>query len=177
MHDGTTRHPTLTSERIRERFGSCGIEILASDGRERVSSLYSLSGGVKVCRSYAQVRFELPIPAALADEHARVLAGASIGATFKAAGWRIERRHLYVRETRLTESERAIADLMGIAHAAHLASMSYVFRVAKDGDGHDYARITEWHHPECLGAAELARLYDRPAQEPRRSGRADRSVA
>lgn len=177
MHDGTTRPETLTSERIRERFGSCGIEVLAADGRERVSSLFSLTGGTKVCRSYAQVRFELPVPGALAGEHTRVLAGASIGATFKAAGWRIERRHLYVRETRLSGSERAIADLMDIAPGARLATHSYVFRVAKDGDAHDYARITEWHHPDYLDAGELANLYGMPAPGSQQSGRADRSVA
>jgi hypothetical protein len=165
MREGTTRNPMLTSERIRERFGSVGIEVLASGGRERISSLYSLADGVKTCRSYAQVAFELPIPAALAALHARVLAGASIGATFKAAGWDIERRHLYLGETRLTTRERSIADLMGIAPDTALATHRYVFRVTQHGVAHDYARITEWHHPDYLGAAELAGIYGLPLPE------------
>src|SRR5690606_33517541 len=117
---------------------------------------------------YAQVVFELPIPEALAAEHARVLAGASIGATFKAAGWSIERRHLCVAETRLTGRERRIAELMRIAPDAGLAIHRYVFRVAKHGVGHDYARITEGHHPDYLRAAELARIYGLTLPEPNR---------
>src|SRR5690606_566722 len=141
MHDGRKRQ-LLSSERIRARFGSYGVEVLASDGRHRVSSLYSLAAGEKVCRSYAQVRFELPVPAALAREHARVVAGHSIGATFQAAGWRIERRHLELAETRLAPGEREIAELMHIDPDTPLAMHSYVFRVEKDGRGYDYARIT-----------------------------------
>ncbi|HLT91921.1 MAG TPA: hypothetical protein VKZ85_13370 [Woeseiaceae bacterium] len=159
MQDGHEQGTLLSSERIRARFGSYGVEVLAADHEQRVSNLYSLSGGRRICRSYAEVRFLLPVPPELAREHARVLAGASIGATFKAAGWRIERRHLHVGETRLGPGEHAIAGLMGIDPDTPLATHGYVFHVSRDDRGHDYARILERHHPDYLDAAEIAAIY------------------
>lgn len=169
------RHPELSSERIRARFGSYGVDVLAADGRQRISSLYSLSDGRRICRTYAEVWFECPLPEALADEHARVLAGASIGATFKAAGWHIRRRHLHFGTTRLAPDERHIADLMAIDPEALLATHSYVFHVARGEHACEYACITERHHPEYLDERELARIYGVDAAQP--ADRPGRSVA
>lgn len=166
MQRRTPRDSMLSSERIRARFGSYGVDVLECDERHRVSSLYSLSGGEKTCRSYAQVRFHLPIDAALLREHARVIAGASIGAVFQSAGWTIERRHLHVGERPLSAAERDIARLMRLAPGARLATHAYVFHVTRNDRSFDYARITERHHPEYLTAADLRTVYglDAPAK-------------
>lgn len=155
----TPRDSMLSSERIRARFGSYGVDVLACDERHRVSSLYSVSGGEKTCRSYAQVRFHLPVDAALAREHARVIAGESIGAVFQSAGWTIMRRHLHVGEAPLSPDEPDIAHLMRIAAGTRLATHTYVFHVTKNRRSFEYARITERHHPEYLTAADLRTVY------------------
>jgi hypothetical protein len=161
----TPRHPMLSSERIRARFGSYGVDVLECDERHRVSSLYSLSAGERTCRSFAQVRFSLPVDPALTAEHARVIAGESIGAVFQSAGWRITRRHLQVAETPLSPAELDIARLMRIACGARLATHTYVFHAVKDGRSVDYAHITERHHPAYLTAADLRAIYGLEAKQ------------
>ena len=47
------RRELLNSERIAQRFGSYGIEVLESDGRVRVSNLYSNEQGGRICRTFA----------------------------------------------------------------------------------------------------------------------------
>src|SRR5690606_34722880 len=47
----------LNSERIERRFGSYGIDVLQSDGRYRVSNLYSVHDGAKICRTFAVVAY------------------------------------------------------------------------------------------------------------------------
>lgn len=76
----------LNSERIESQFGSFGIELVAYQDGVRRANLYSIEGDRRVCRTYAVVRFDDVPDNIIADEHARIVAGASIGATFKANG-------------------------------------------------------------------------------------------
>jgi hypothetical protein len=151
----------LSSERIQKKFGSYGVDVLEADANRRVSALYSLTHGEKVCRTYAQVRFTPAIDPAFAAEHARVLAGESIGAVFRSAGWTISKRHRHIGETALPEGE--IAELMRIGREDKLATDTYVFEIEKDGRRFAYAEITELHHPAYLTAAELASIYGESA--------------
>lgn len=153
------QRPLLNSERIEMRFGSYGVDVIASDGRRRLSSLYSLNGGVRVCRTYAVVRFAQPVDPAYAAEHARVAAGQSIGAVFKSAGWTITKRHTRFGETALTGSDNNILKLMKIELPQKLATHTYVFEIAKDGQSFDYAVITEMHHPDYLTVSDLVSIY------------------
>jgi len=58
IHDACEAEPALlNSERIEQRFGSCSIAILPSEAGIRRSSVYSLHGQERVCRTYAVVRF------------------------------------------------------------------------------------------------------------------------
>src|SRR5690606_17176483 len=102
------RNHELNSERIRERFGSFGLDILESSASRRVSSLYSLEDGRKVCRTYAVVEFGDAILPELAAEHALVMAGESIGAVFKGRGWTITKRHTRVGGTALGSADAGI---------------------------------------------------------------------
>jgi hypothetical protein len=149
----------LNSERIERKFGSYGVDILASDSRQRLSSLYSLSDGRPVCRTYACVRFMEPLDPAIAAEHARVVAGESIGSVFRSAGWAIAKRHAWFGETTLTESGADILRLMQIESPQTLATHRYAFRVEKDGRSFDYADITEMHHPAYMTLSELTSVF------------------
>lgn len=56
----------LNSERIEQRFGSYGIEVLSSDDALRVANLYSTEVDHGVCRTFAVTRFPDPVAAAYA---------------------------------------------------------------------------------------------------------------
>jgi hypothetical protein len=152
----------LNSERIRQQFGSFGIDVIESTAERRISSLYSLEDGRKVCRTYALVEFRDPIGSALAEEHALVLSGQSIGAVFKARGWTIAKRHTRVGNLTLTHDDKDIARPMRLEIPLQVALHSYVFEVKKHGAAFDYAAITEIHHPEYLTEADLQSIYGEP---------------
>ena len=47
----------LNSERIRQNFGSYGVDVLSNENKRRISSLYSIDGDEKTTRTYAVVDF------------------------------------------------------------------------------------------------------------------------
>jgi len=61
--------PLLNSERIAMEFGSYGIDVLENDARVRVSNLYSVHQGTKICRTFAVVQFPELIENAYSVEH------------------------------------------------------------------------------------------------------------
>lgn len=107
----------LNSERIQERFGSYEIEVLANEPQLRRSNLYSVENGVPVCRTYAVVQFAEQFDGEISKEHAEIKAGGSIGATFKASGWRIQKQTLHVGSIRSEISARGINRLMHLDRA------------------------------------------------------------
>jgi hypothetical protein len=151
--------PPLNSERIEREFGSVGVDVIKADGDLRMSSLYSGSGDNKVTRTIAVVRFTDRRPAALAKEHAAVLAGQSLGAVFKAAGWQIDKNNIFVGELRVPPGQALLADLMRVPAPETLAAHVYLFVVSKNGRSFAYANIVELHHPDYLSAADLKSLY------------------
>lgn len=158
----------VNSERIQRRFGSYGVDVIERGPRRRVSSLYSLDGARKVCRTYATVEFGTPVRPEFAAEHERVLAGQSIGSVFKAAGWRVRKRHVRIDETRLADGDGPIADRMHLDLPCTVALHAYVFEIAREGRSFDYAAITELHHPEYLRLDELRSIFEAPAAAVRR---------
>src|SRR5262245_20843411 len=67
----------LNSERIEQKFGSYGIEVLRSDTRARAADLFSTatSGGgeQRTCRTFAVTRYPDEIAPAFAAEHREIL--------------------------------------------------------------------------------------------------------
>ena len=61
----------LNSDRIEQRFGSYGIEVLASEAGLRRSNLFSYEGDTAICRTYAVVQFAEPLDDAGRDEYVR----------------------------------------------------------------------------------------------------------
>ena len=149
----------LNSERIRQDFGSYGVDILSNDNKRRISSLYSIDGGKKTTRTYAVVDFIDGETTALAREHGLVESGGSIGEVFRAAGWSIEKRHLFIGEFDVPASYANIGALMHISLPQILAAQAYLFVVSKNAQSFNSARITEIHHPDYLSAVDIERIY------------------
>jgi hypothetical protein len=148
----------LNSERIEQRFGSYGIEVLSQDAGVRRSNLYSSSLGNRTCRTYAVVRF-VNSAANLADEHQAVMAGQSIGSTFQEAGWQIQKLNSYIGSMRLPDPNHEIARLMNLDSDPLLGIHAYWLMLHKGTETVHYATIIETHHPDYLDAAELRDLY------------------
>ncbi|HVY66881.1 MAG TPA: hypothetical protein VHH11_18860 [Gammaproteobacteria bacterium] len=146
----------LNSERIEQAFGNYGIEVLTSDGRARVSNLYSTQRDEKTCRTFAVVLYPATVDPAVAAEHASILSGGSMGAVFAARGWRVLKTHLAFREMDATPR---LASLMHVAPGTRLAEHAYVLDVEKGGQRIEYAALVEIHHPDYLRTSDLERIY------------------
>ena len=148
----------LNSERIEQVFGSYGIEVLASTPTLRVSKLFSTHDEQEICRTFAVVAYPNEIDAAIAAEHAAILDGGSIGATFTASGWRVSKVHRYFGEL---PSTAKVETLMGGIEPSRLAVHVYTLGVSRGSAEIEYASIVEVHHPDYLDLADLVEIYGR----------------
>jgi hypothetical protein len=149
----------LNSDMIRKSFGTYGVEVLQDDSSQRVSSLYSKDRGHRTTRTYAVVEYTGRPKQAFASEHAAILAGGSIGATFRDAGWSIRKQHLFIGELEIPAAYIAIGERMEIGLPRTLATHQYLFFVEKNERSWNYATITEIHHPDYLNAGDLREIY------------------
>ena len=149
----------LNSERIEERFGNYGIEVISSESGLRRSNLYSTENGMRICRTYAVVRFTEESHSSLDQEHEQILAGRSIGAIFKAGGWSIHKETLYIGSVLLDENASSVAELMRIDSGSKVAAHVYRLLLEKAGQAVDYATIIELHHPDYLDQENLEAIY------------------
>lgn len=150
----------LNSERIEQRFGSYGIEVLASEAGLRRSSLYSLSGDEPVCRTFAVVRFADQLDERYSEEHSKVLAGNSIGAIFKSHGWEVHKQTVYIGRLDLPEERTTVSQQMHMSGAQDLALHVYQLLLVKDEQVFEYAMIVETHHPDYMSEKKLRELYE-----------------
>lgn len=164
----------LNSERITARFGSYGVDVLTDTDTLRRSNLYSEENGTRTCRTYAVVMFTSARSSEVQDEHARIVAGESIGATFRAHGWQIFKETLYVGNVTLPAGDHPVAALMHIDGARPLAMHVYRLLLRKRDTVVDYATIIEAHHPDYLDLASLERLFDADAAAPVSAGQRER---
>ena len=153
---GDTAAQPLNSERIEQVFGSYGIDVTINDDTLRVSSLYSTDGGTQTTRTLAIVAWPAAVEPGLAEAHAAIRAGASIGATLEAAGWTVTKRNLYFAATPVPDS---VSRLMRIPAGPTLATHGYVLSVTRGDLAVDYATIAELHHPDYLDLAMLEAIY------------------
>jgi len=156
----------LNSERIKQRFGSFGLDVLHSSNGLRRASLYSIEAGRKLCRTYAIVRFDNVPDNVIGEEHARILAGSTIGETFKANGWTIYKETRFVGELQIPAHAGEMLELMAVGENELLAMHVYRLLLKKDEQTIDYATIIELHHPEHLDRKKVTDLYmvDEPAR-------------
>jgi len=149
----------LNSERIAERFGSYGIDVINSEPGLRRANLYSSENGVRTCRTYAVVRFVDEADATIDAEHTQILAGKSIGAIFKASGWSIFKETLHIGSATLDDAAHPVATLMHLDRGADVAMHVYRLLLERRQQGIDYATLIELHHPDYLSRADLMNLY------------------
>jgi hypothetical protein len=152
-------HTLLNSERIAQRFGSYGVEVLDSDGQLRVSNLYSGAGDQRICRTFAVVVFEPALDPRVATEHQTILAGGSIGAVFKSRGWAVDKRHRLLAEIPAPLNSDRLTGLMHLANPRPLAIDVYELVVSRGDVSVDYATIAEVYHPDYLNVGDLRALY------------------
>ena len=155
-----TESVLLNSKRIEQRFGSYGVEVLASEAGLRRSGLLSYDGDTATCRTYAVVQFADQLDERYDDAHSRVLAGNSIGATFKEDGWDIRKHTLYIGTVRLPDTATEVGRLMRLTGAHDLALHVYQLVIARDDIELEYATIMEAHHPEYLVEADLLETFE-----------------
>ncbi len=149
----------LNSERIARKFGSYGLEVIENNEMIRVSNLYSIEPGGRICRTFAVVGLSDDIDTLFAAEHAEILKGGSIGAQFRRNGWDIEKRHLYIGEMAIGRQAIRLTRLMRIKPPVTAAVHIYVLAISKYGRSFDYAMIAEVHHPDYLTIAVLWSIY------------------
>src|SRR5210317_2141547 len=134
-----TESVLLNSKRIEQRFGSYGVEVLASEAGLRRSGLLSYDGDTATCRTYAVVQFSDQLDNRYDDAHTRVLAGGSIGATFKEDGWDIEKHTLYVGSVPLPAGPSEVRRLMRLTGPHHLALHIYQLVLVRGDIEFEYA--------------------------------------
>jgi len=146
---GAKEHQPLNSDKIRERFGHYGVELLHQDATTRLASLYSLDGDQRITRTLALTRFELPIPDALANPDAEIRAGASIGATLRDAGWQVSKS---ARVDCYSLAGQRFGELGGESLAPDQPVLIRVYTLqVKDAEmSADYATIAEAYHPQHI---------------------------
>ncbi|MEX1266948.1 MAG: hypothetical protein WEA08_08485 [Woeseia sp.] len=155
----------LNSERIAARFGNYDVRVLDATFGRRISSLESVEDGRPVTRTLAIVTFEPGAPAAIAGLHARIVDGASIGATFRDAGWAINKPLIGIAEVTIPQSSQAMATLMNVSLPITAGLHAYWFTITKGDVSVRYAAIVELHHPDYLSVADLERIYGRTTQQ------------
>ena len=149
----------LNSERIEQQFGSYGIHVLASEAGFRRSSLYSTERDDKICRTYGIVHFSGDVHTGYDSEHAKVLAGNSLGEVFKSNGWSIHKQTLHIGSFELEDSNSEVAQLMQLNETRILGLHIYQLLLAKDSQVFEYATIIETHHPDYLSPNEILAIY------------------
>ncbi|MGB5256335.1 MAG: hypothetical protein WBN07_06230 [Woeseiaceae bacterium] len=161
MHSACEAEPALlNSERIEKQFGSCGIAVLSSEAGLRRSSVYSVHGEEQVCRTYAIVSFAEQHEEWYREEHAKILAGNSIGAVFRSHGWDVHKQTLYIGSLPSPDRRAAVCELMRLGETGDLALHVYQLLLAREAQVFEYATIIEAHHPDYLSESALHDLYE-----------------
>lgn len=150
--------PLLNSERIESCFGSYGVEVLRQEGRLRVSSLYSLEGGRRVTRTLAISEFSAALPDSLDDAYQAIRAGASMGATLQAAGWRVEKRQRFLGELDMAKASACFSGPVEPQDQQSLAVQVYDLYVVRERESVLFAQLAELHDPRYLTLPDLQQI-------------------
>ena len=121
--------------------------------------IFSSENNDRIGRTYAIVRFTDDPHTSYGPEHAKVLAGNSLGEVFKSNGWSIHKQTLHIGSFELDKSESEIAELMQLTDTSTLSLHVYQLLLAKDSRVFEYATIIEAHHPDYLSPKGLLAIY------------------
>lgn len=145
--------PRLNSDAIRERFGSYGVEVIEQEETTRAANLFSIEAGESICRTLAVTEFVLPTNEALLKSHQQIIAGGSIGATLRKAGFDINKKLLIKTEVPANAAFVALSKGTVPTGTALYTKVYALFAqsVATDTEqprAIPYAVIAEAYHPE-----------------------------
>jgi hypothetical protein len=149
----------LNSDRIEQRFGNYGVEIIEQSRVLRRANLYSDDGAERICRTYAIVKFLDVDSARIAVPHRLVQDGGSIGATFRAAGWQIQKGTTYIGAVSTADLQHSVIELMRIRAPASIAVHVYRLTLISGQDSIHYATVLEAHHPDYMSRDDLLEIY------------------
>lgn len=158
----------LNSDAILAKFGSYGVDIVRQDDSVRVASLYSNTNGVKTTRTLAIVLFSGAALHEVEDEHEQITDGASIGETFRNAGWQIHKSNVYLGEVRGSGGDTLIDTWLGNSGMDIFAIHVYDLLVSKNRQSHKYATIAEIHDDAYLTLDDLRSRYSDEASQLQR---------
>lgn len=153
-----TGDTTLNSDRIRERFGSYGIEVFEIADGVRRANLYSLEGQTPINRTLAYTTI-YDVPTEISDEHARIMSGQSIGETFRSGGWAVIKETIATGAVTCHQIRPDVAELLGIEPHSCVAVHGYHLIVRRGESSVDYATVLELHHPDYLDVDSTQALY------------------
>ena len=140
----------VNSDQIKARFGNYHIQVLSQDDASRLASLYSDHKGSKVCRTLALTRFHRPVASALAEAHALIREGRSIGVTLTQSGFQVSREVYAEMVARAGDRfENLCAGTVSAGALIHLR----LYRLSAgltEGELYPYAIIAEAHHPDLI---------------------------
>jgi len=142
----------LNSERIEKKFGGYGIDVLYNSATLRVSNLHD---GKHITRTLAIVDYPQVIDSSFSKEHQIIIQGGSIGSVFKAHGWKIEKKNIFLGELPPTTDCSRLYKLMGNIPPSKLSVWIYVFYIRKNEKAFPYAVISEIYHPYYLSLEDL----------------------
>lgn len=148
----------LTSDRIKEKFGSFGVQVLSQDEQSgvRLSNLYSEHDGEKVTRTFALVTFSSAMDKNLLPAHKEILDGGSIGTTLSKHGFQLQKNIVY--QGLADEMPKKVGVMMRSDQDKFAISI-YDLVVKIDGKSLPYCTITELYSPDFLTVNELNQLY------------------
>jgi len=155
-----SKNTLLNSERIEQKFGSYGIDIVQSDNQSRVSFLYSLDPNNKNKKNYhtlAIVKFKETRQ--VSNIHEKILNGGSIGKSFKKEGWEIDKTNHQMMVISNPDKLLFKSWLPQISDE-NLALHFYELNVKTENYHYLYAEILEIHHPKYLGFNDLTEVYN-----------------
>lgn len=162
--------PPLNSDAIKATFGSYGVEVIDQAAGTRVANLYSEHGADKVCRTLAVTEFMQPVDESLLESHKAIVAGASIGATLRAAGFTINKKLLIKTEVPANDSFVALANGTTTV-GTPLFTKVYALFAESSNSSIPYAVIAEAYHP-----AHFPPVHEEVTEQPSLRVAAERAL-
>lgn len=119
----------------------------------------SLAAEIRITRTLAISEFATDLPKSLQPTYEAIRAGASMGASLQAAGWRVDKRHRYFGEVPASDAFRCMSGLPENHPQQVLAVQVYDLYALRDDEEVRFALLAELHDPRYLTLQDLQELY------------------
>jgi len=119
----------------------------------------SLAAEISITRTLAIAEFASHIPGDLQPTYQAIRAGASMGSSLQAAGWRLEKRQRYFGEVPVSDFFRCMSGLPENHPQQLLAVQVYDLYVLREDEEVRFALLAELHDPRYLTLQDLQQIY------------------